>query len=198
MNKKLPGGPAAVIEIGSSAVRMRVSQLKHGEIEMLDSLEYPVFFGHEVFTTGRISFESLRQLSSILTKFTTALEGYNCKNVRVVSSTVMREAENRSFVIDQLKIHPGIGFGKTNEENFALIANPEKIRVPGTALLMAASRKRVIGAVCGNPPFEDRMAGTVAAHTASVLFGADMVRAHDTFEAVQAARVADAIKQFRK
>lgn len=105
MNKKLPGGPAAVIEIGSSAVRMRVSQLKHGEIEMLDSLEYPVFFGHEVFTTGRISFESLRQLSSILTKFTTALEGYNCKNVRVVSSTVMREAENRSFVIDQLKIH---------------------------------------------------------------------------------------------
>ncbi len=84
---------------------MRVSQLKHGEIEMLDSLEYPVFFGHEVFTTGRISFESLRQLSSILTKFTTALEGYNCKTVRVVSSTVMREAENRSFVIDQLKIH---------------------------------------------------------------------------------------------
>lgn len=51
MNKKLSGGPAAVIEIGSSAVRMRVSQLKHGEIEMLDSLEYPVFFGHEVFTT---------------------------------------------------------------------------------------------------------------------------------------------------
>ena len=105
LNKKLPGGPAAVIEIGSSAMRMRVSQLKHGEIEMLDSLEYPVFFGHEVFTTGRISFESLRQLSSILTKFTTALDGYNCKNVRVVSSTVMREAENRSFVIDQLKIH---------------------------------------------------------------------------------------------
>ena len=105
MNKKLPGGPAAVIEIGSSVVRMRVSQLKHGEIEILDSLEYPVFFGHEVFTTGRISFESLRLLSSILTKFLTALEAYSCKNVRVVSSTVMREAENRSFVIDQLKIH---------------------------------------------------------------------------------------------
>lgn len=79
MNKKLSGGPAAVIE--TVPVRYAcVSQLKHGEIEMLDSLEYPVFFGHEVFTTGRISFESLRQ-SSILTKFTTALEGYNCKNV---------------------------------------------------------------------------------------------------------------------
>lgn len=105
MNKKNPGNLAAVIEIGSSAVRMRVSQLRRGAIEMLDSLEYPVYLGHEVFNEGRISFESLRQLSSILSKFSSALDGYGCKNVRVVSSTVMREAENRSFVADQIKIH---------------------------------------------------------------------------------------------
>lgn len=105
LNKKSSGNLAAVIEIGSSAVRMRVSQLRRGAIEMLDSLEYPVYLGHEVFNEGRISFESLRELSSILAKFTSALEGYGCKNVRVVSSTVMREAENRSFVADQIKIH---------------------------------------------------------------------------------------------
>ena len=105
MNKKSAGGPAAVIEIGSSAVRMRVSQLRRGEIETLDALEYPVYLGHEVFNDGRISFEGLRLLSSILEKFTAALADYGCKNVRVVSSTVMREAENRSFVADQLKIH---------------------------------------------------------------------------------------------
>lgn len=108
MNKKGSGNLAAVIEIGSSAVRMRVSQLRRGEIEMLDSLEYPVYLGHEVFNEGRISFESLRQLSSILSKFTSALEGYGCKDVRIVSSTVMREAENRSFVADQLKIHNNV------------------------------------------------------------------------------------------
>ena len=108
LNKKNSGGPAAVIEIGSSAVRMRVSQLRHGVVETLDALEYPVFLGHEVFNTGRISFESLRQLFSILAKFQAALSGYGCKNVRVVSSTVMREAENRSFVADQLKIHNGL------------------------------------------------------------------------------------------
>lgn len=84
---------------------MRVSQLKRGTIETVDALEYPVFLGHEVFNDGRISFESLRQLSSILTKFKAALDSYGCKDVRVVSSTVMREAENRSFVADQLKIH---------------------------------------------------------------------------------------------
>ncbi len=94
-----------MIEIGSSAVRMRVSQLRRGEIETLDALEYPVYLGHEVFNEGRVSFESLRQLSSILSKFTSALADYGCKNVRVVSSTVMREAENRSFVADQIKIH---------------------------------------------------------------------------------------------
>ena len=94
-----------MIEVGSSAVRMRISQMRRGVIETLDSLEYPVSLGHEVFNHGKISFESLRTLSSILTKFKSALDGFGCKDVRVVSSTVMREAENRSFVTDQLKIH---------------------------------------------------------------------------------------------
>lgn len=105
MNKKKSGGPAAVIEIGSSAVRMRISQLRHGTIETLDELNYPVFLGHEVFNDGRISFESLRQLSSILTKFKSALSSFGCSEVKVVSSTVMREASNRFIVTDQLKIH---------------------------------------------------------------------------------------------
>lgn len=108
------------------------------------------------------------------------------------------EAERHGVMKERLCFDPGIGFGKTHEENLALIANPDKLRVPGAALLMASSRKRVIGAVCGNPPFEKRMAGTLAAHTASVLWGADMVRAHDTFEAVQAARMVDALKHYRK
>lgn len=108
------------------------------------------------------------------------------------------EAKRWGVARERLCFDPGIGFGKTNEENLALIANPDKLRVPGTALLMAASRKRVIGAACGNPPFERRMAGTLAAHTASILWGADMVRAHDTFEAVQAARMANALKPYRK
>jgi len=105
LHKKNHNGPAAVIEVGSSAVRMRISQMRRGVIETLDSLEYPVSLGHEVFNHGKISFESLRTLSSILTKFKSALDGFGCKDVRVVSSTVMREAENRSFVTDQLKIH---------------------------------------------------------------------------------------------
>ena len=98
----------------------------------------------------------------------------------------------------RLCFDPGVGFGKTHAENLELIANPDALRVPGTALLMAASRKRVIAAVCGEGPAAERVAGTVAAHTAAALFGADMVRAHDTLEAVQAARMADAVRKYRR
>lgn len=109
-----------------------------------------------------------------------------------------KEAQLHGIKRERLCFDPGIGFGKTMEENLLLMANPDKIRQPETALLMAASRKRVIGTVSGDVPPEKRMAGTLAAHTASVLWGADMVRAHDTAEAVQAARMADAMKLYRK
>ena len=94
----------------------------------------------------------------------------------------------------RLCFDPGVGFGKTYEENLRLIARVGETRLPGCAFLMAASRKRVIGEPCGNPPFEERLAGTLAAHTAAVLGGADMVRVHDVREAVQAARMADALR----
>lgn len=92
---------------------------------------------------------------------------------------------------------PGIGFCKTQEQDLRLLAYAGRLRVPGCALLIAASRKRVIGAECGNPPYEQRLAGTVAAHSIAVADGADMVRAHDIPEAVQAAKIAFAIRMAR-
>lgn len=94
----------------------------------------------------------------------------------------------------RLCFDPGIGFGKTYEENLELIAEVQKTKVEGIAYLMAASRKRVTGAPCGNPPFEKRLPATIAAHTAAILGGADMIRVHDVEEGVQAARMADALK----
>lgn len=107
-----------------------------------------------------------------------------------------RLARARQLGIEQehLCFDPGIGFGKTHEDNLRLIAHVERTKLPGTAYLMAASRKRVTGTPCGDPPFEERLPATIAAHTAAVLGGADMVRAHDVKEAVQAARMADALK----
>ena len=60
-------------------------------------------------------------------------------------------------------------------------------------MLIAASRKRVIGAPCGNPPFPSAWRGPSRRTPSPSAAGADIVRVHDVREAVQAARVTDAI-----
>lgn len=104
VNKKKSSKTAAVIDIGSNLLKMRVSQLKRNEIVELDRLEYPLPLGHEVFTDGKISFESLRELSRILHGYSDIMAEYGVGQCKVVATTALREAENRYYVIDQLKI----------------------------------------------------------------------------------------------
>ena len=101
------------------------------------------------------------------------------------------EAAARGISAQRLCMDPGVGFGKTHEQNLQLLAQVPREKLEDVAFLMAASRKRVIGHSCGNPPFEKRLAGTIAAHTIAIAGGADILRVHDVEEAVQAARVAD-------
>lgn len=104
-------------------------------------------------------------------------------------------AEQAGLPRENLCVDPGIGFGRTREEDIRLLANlPELMAgLPDVALLVGASRKRVVGAFCGNPPFEQRLPGTLALHTAAQCGGARILRAHDVAQAVQAARVTDAL-----
>ena len=102
MNKRSTARAAAVIEIGSNNVRMRVSQWTKGSMTTIDRLEYPVGLGHDVFSNGYISFDSLRELSSVLSKFSAALRSYNIERPKVISCTALREATNRALVVDQL------------------------------------------------------------------------------------------------
>ena len=104
MNKKGAANAAAVIEIGTNNISMRVAQLSKGEVRTLDYLKYPVSLDHDVFETGAISFNGLRQLSGALDKFSEALLSYGVEKPRVVSSTALLEARNRSLVVDQLKV----------------------------------------------------------------------------------------------
>lgn len=92
-----------------------------------------------------------------------------------------------------LCLDPGVGFGKSYRQNLAIAARFREQCDERFPMLAAASRKRVIGMSCGNPPPDQRVSGTVAFHTACLLGGANLLRVHDISEAVQAARVADAI-----
>ena len=85
-------------------LKMRISQLKKGEIVNLDRLEYPLHLGHEVFHDGKISFESLRELSSALHGYSKIMAEYGIEQYRVVATTALREASNKDYVIDLLKV----------------------------------------------------------------------------------------------
>jgi dihydropteroate synthase len=102
----------------------------------------------------------------------------------------------------QIILDPGIGFGKTHSQNYELIEKLSVFRELGYPLLIGTSRKGFLGATLardGQPaPPEQRIWGTAATVTASILGGAHIVRVHDVLEMVQVARVADCILNPRK
>lgn len=108
-------------------------------------------------------------------------------------------AEESGLPLEAVCLDPGIGFGSSPEGDLELVAQlPQLMRdLPEVALLVGASRKRVVGAACGNPPADDRLAGTIAIHTIAQWNGAHILRVHDVREAVQAAAVADALRAAR-
>lgn len=91
-------------------------------------------------------------------------------------------------------LDPGIGFAKTAEQNVELLARVGALRVLGRPLLVGPSRKSFIGALTG-APVEDRLPGTVAAVTACVLAGVELLRVHDVAACRQAALVAAALRE---
>lgn len=106
--KKKGTRTAAAVGIGSKLLRMRIAQLRKGEVSELESLEYPISIGHEVFSNTKISFESIRSISSALRGFSALMQEYGVDSCRVVATTALREAVNRAFVVDQLKIQNGV------------------------------------------------------------------------------------------
>ncbi len=99
----------------------------------------------------------------------------------------------------QIILDPGIGFGKSYAQNYELIEKLLRIAALGYPLLVGTSRKGFLGATLacdGRPaPPDERMWGTAATVTASILGGAHIVRVHDVAEMVQVARVADCVVQ---
>ena len=85
---------------------------------------------------------------------------------------------------------PGIGFGKTVDQNFALLARQDELLAAGYPLLVGWSRKSSLGSVTGLP-VNERLAASVAAALLAVERGAHIVRVHDVQETVAALKVRD-------
>ena len=104
-------------------------------------------------------------------------------------------AEEHGVPRESIAIDPGIGFGKTAEQNVELIAKLNQLAAvfPDLPLMIGTSRKSFIGKLLGDAPADERLYGTLASVVAAVLKGAQIVRVHDVKAAADAVRVLDAI-----
>jgi dihydropteroate synthase len=93
--------------------------------------------------------------------------------------------------IDRAKIlvDPGIGFGKTVAHNLELLNGLALFHGLGCGLVVGASRKRMIGALAGEAPADQRLPGSLALALKAVDQGAQLIRVHDVPETVQALKV---------
>jgi dihydropteroate synthase len=114
----------------------------------------------------------------------------------------VKMAQRRGVKRESIVIDPGIGFGKSQEQNLELLAKLDRIAAafPDLPVLIGTSRKSFIGRMLadetGNPaPTDQRLSGSMASIAVGVLKGAHIVRVHDVKETVEFMRVLDAIKQ---
>jgi dihydropteroate synthase len=113
--------------------------------------------------------------------------------VRAELGSALARAVQAGVAEDRIVLDPGLGFAKTAEQSLTVLARLREFLPLGRPLLVGPSRKSFIGALTGAPP-EERLPGTLAAVTASVLGGATFVRVHDVAAARQAVRVAMALR----
>ncbi|HKB68404.1 MAG TPA: dihydropteroate synthase [Pyrinomonadaceae bacterium] len=113
-------------------------------------------------------------------------------------------AEKRGVKRESIVIDPGIGFGKSQEQNLELIAKLDQIvaAFPDFPLLIGTSRKSFLGRILadenGNPaPVEERLHASLATMTAAILKGAHIVRIHDLKASAETVRVVDAVNRKR-
>jgi len=104
----------------------------------------------------------------------------------------MARAHEMGVSRDNIIVDPGVGFGKTVEENLEIVRRLSELRVLGRPILLGTSRKSFIGHVL-DQPVDGRLEGTAATVAIGIANGADIVRVHDVARMVMVARMSDAI-----
>jgi len=115
------------------------------------------------------------------------------REVRDFLAAQLYTAMDAGIAQGMIVIDPGIGFGKTLQHNLQLLRGLPMIAALGQPVLVGTSRKAFIGRILNAEPL-DRVEGSLATAVASVLAGANIIRAHDVAETAKAVKIADAIR----
>jgi dihydropteroate synthase len=125
-----------------------------------------------------------------------SLTGYGDVVRDVMEELRPRVERAREAGVAEVYVDPGIGFAKTAEQSFELLARLAELKELGRPLLVGPSRKSFLAAVGGMDRAEDRLEGTIAAAVIAALGGAAVVRVHDVAACRKALAVADRVKEF--
>ena len=117
---------------------------------------------------------------------------------------VLREFFEKTFKIadkygidrDTIILDPGLGFGKNVEQNIEVLSRLNELKNMGS-ILLGASKKRFIGKLLNDLPFDERVEGTVATTVIGIEKGVDIVRVHNVLENKRACLVADGVYRKR-
>jgi dihydropteroate synthase len=122
----------------------------------------------------------------------------------VVSDVLAFLEERVAFAVEngiaeeRIAVDPGIGFGKTADQNLELLRRLEELGALGRPVLVGVSRKSTLGKVLGDPTATTgSVAASIGAAVAAFERGASMIRAHDVRETVEALQVAAAVERGR-
>jgi exopolyphosphatase/guanosine-5'-triphosphate,3'-diphosphate pyrophosphatase len=109
----------AAIDMGSHALRMKIAQISsEGKIRTLELLRYPISLGRDTYAMGRVSFKTVDETCEILKGFKNLMADYGVKTYRMIATSAVREAENREYIADQIRLKTGL--------NIEVISNAEE------------------------------------------------------------------------
>lgn len=99
----------AAINLGSFALELGIYEMAgKGEIRQIDQVRHTISLGRETFHNGKISYEMVEEICSVLKDFSQIMKSYRVSAYRAYATTAMREAKNSQIILDQIQVRTGI------------------------------------------------------------------------------------------
>ena len=147
------------------------------------------------------------EMAELVKKYNLPLIAMHNQNDEMYNKDIMlvlREFFEKTYKIadkygidrDKIILDPGLGFGKNVEQNIEVLSRLNELKDMGS-ILLGASKKRFIGKLLNDLPFDERVEGTVATTVIGIEKGADIVRVHNVLENKRACLVADGVYRKR-
>lgn len=206
---------ADIIDIGAQSTRPGADLISEEEelsrlIPVLESIKgrthIPIsvdtFYPRVASKAIELGVDIINDVSGFKNSMIEAVKYSNCgcivmssdygEGIRTFFEKKLNDLTKSGISKERICFDPGIGFGKTSDQNIEVIKNLHKLKIRDNAFLIGTSRKSFLNKYGGGIPAE-RIFSTIATNVMAAERGADILRVHDVGAVIQAIRVADDI-----